>query len=183
MSGDPEESTSNGAYYRLMLYAALFGGLFSLITTGYITLYNEGVKFFGQHSVYLFKINFWPLILLGVSGVFIGLAIKFLGQHGGPGVAQAQYARTGGINYRNLPGILIQGFIALWSGAAVGPGRHLGRALYRQHGYRLPGRDDGQLCLRLWRAVGLGRGRALYLHPAAAQGPLGRSCRPEALRS
>jgi H+/Cl- antiporter ClcA len=121
MSGDPEESTSNGAYYRLMLYAALFGGLFSLITTGYITLYNEGVKFFGQHSVYLFKINFWPLILLGVSGVFIGLAIKFLGQHGGPGVAQAQYARTGGINYRNLPGILIQGFIALWSGAAVGP--------------------------------------------------------------
>src|SRR5215475_10942005 len=121
LSSGVEESTLNRGYYRLMLYAALFGGLFSLITSGYITLYNEGVKFFGQHSVYLFKINFWPLILLGVSGVLIGLAIKFFGQHGGLGVAQTQYAKTGGLKYRNLPSILLQGFIALWSGAAIGP--------------------------------------------------------------
>ena len=104
-----------------MLYAAVFGAFSALVTTGYITLYNQGVKFFGQHSVYLFNINFWPLILLGVAGVFIGLAIKFFGQHGGLGVAQSQYAKTGGVNYRNLPSILLQGFIALWSGAAVGP--------------------------------------------------------------
>lgn len=104
-----------------MLYAGLFGGLFSLVTTGYITLYNQGIKFFGQHSVYLYNINFWPLILLGGAGVFIGLAIKFLGQHGGLGVAQTQYAQAGGLNYRHLPSILLQGFIALWSGAAVGP--------------------------------------------------------------
>ena len=104
-----------------MLYAGLIGGLLSLITTGYITLYNQGIKFFGQHSVYLFNINFWPLILLGVGGVFIGLAIKFFGQHGGLGVAQSQYAKTGGVNYRNLPSILLHGFIALWSGAAIGP--------------------------------------------------------------
>ena len=104
-----------------MLYAAIFGAFSALVTTGYITLYNQGVKFFGQHSVYLFNINFWPLILLGVAGVFIGLAIKFFGQHGGLGVAQSQYAKTGGVNYRNLPSILLQGFIALWSGAAVGP--------------------------------------------------------------
>ena len=104
-----------------MLYAAIFGAFSSLATVGYITLYNQGIKFFGQHSVYLFNINFWPLILLGVAGVFIGLAIKFFGQHGGLGVAQSQYAKTGGVNYRNLPSILLQGFIALWSGAAIGP--------------------------------------------------------------
>ena len=121
MSSGAEESTLKGGYYRLMLYAGLFGGLSSLITTGYITLYNQGIKFFGQHSVFLFNINFWPLILLGVAGVFIGLAIKFFGQHGGLGVAQTQYAQTGGLNYRNLPSILLQGFIALWSGASVGP--------------------------------------------------------------
>jgi chloride channel protein, CIC family len=120
MSGNAD-SKLNGGYYRLMLYAGLFGGLSSLITIGYITLYNQGVKFFGQHSVYLFNINFWPLILLGVAGVFIGLAIKFFGEHGGMGVAQSQYAKTGGVNYRNLPSILLQGFIALWSGAAIGP--------------------------------------------------------------
>jgi hypothetical protein len=46
-----------------MLYAAFS----SLVTVGYLTLYNQGVNFFGQHSVYLFNINFWPLILLGVA--------------------------------------------------------------------------------------------------------------------
>jgi H+/Cl- antiporter ClcA len=104
-----------------MLYAAMFGAFASLVTVGYITLYNQGIKFFAQPSVYLFNINFWPLILLGVAGLFIGLAIKFFGQHGGLGVAQSQYAKTGGLNYHNLPSILLQGFIALWSGAAVGP--------------------------------------------------------------
>ena len=121
MSSGAEESTLKGSYYRLMLYAGLIGGLSALITTGYITLYNQGIKFFGQHILYLFNINIWPLILLGVGGVFIGLAIKFFGQHGGLGVAQSQYAKTGGVNYRNLPSILLQGFIALWSGAAIGP--------------------------------------------------------------
>ena len=58
---------------------------------------------------------------MGIAGVFIGLAIKFFGQRGGLGVAQSQYAQTGGLNYRNVPSILVQGFIALWSGASVGP--------------------------------------------------------------
>jgi H+/Cl- antiporter ClcA len=121
MSSAGENSTSKTSYYRLMLYAAIFGAFASLVTGGYITLYNLGVKFFAQPSVYLFNINFWPLILMGVAGLFIGLAIKFFGQHGGIGVAQSQYAKTGGLNYHNLPSILLQGFIALWSGAAVGP--------------------------------------------------------------
>ncbi|MGB7558671.1 MAG: chloride channel protein, partial [Nitrososphaeraceae archaeon] len=104
-----------------MVYAALFGALASLLTTGYITLYSQGVKFFGQVSIFIYNINFWPLILLGLAGVFIGLAIKFFGQHGGLGVAQRQYAQTGSLDYRHLPSILLQGFISLWSGAAVGP--------------------------------------------------------------
>jgi H+/Cl- antiporter ClcA len=121
MTGEAAESKLNPGYYRLMLYAALFGAFSSLITAGYITLYNQGIKFFAQANLFLFNINFWPLVLLSVAGVFIGLAIKFFGQHGGLGVAQRQYAQTGRLNYRNLPSILLQGFIALWSGAAVGP--------------------------------------------------------------
>ena len=120
MSGNAE-SKLNGGYYRLMLYAAIIGALASLATTGYITLVNLGIKFFGQPTLILSNVNFWPLILLVVGGVFIGLAIKFFGQRGGLGVAQSQYAQTGGLNYRNVPSILLQGFISLWSGAAVGP--------------------------------------------------------------
>jgi len=104
-----------------MVYAALFGALSSLLTTGYITLYNQGVKFLAQPNLVLYKVNIWPLILLTVAGVFIGLVIKFFGQPGGLGVAQTEYAQTGGLSYRKLPNILLQGFIALWSGAAIGP--------------------------------------------------------------
>src|SRR4030095_12457519 len=88
MSGNAE-SKLNGGYYRLMLYAALFGAFSSLLTAGYITLYNQGVNFFGQPNLFLFNINFWPLVLLSVAGVFIGLAIKFFGQHGGIGSCTA----------------------------------------------------------------------------------------------
>jgi H+/Cl- antiporter ClcA len=104
-----------------MVYAAIVGTLASLVTTGYITLYNLGVNFFGQPTFIIFNINLWPLILLSIAGVAIGITIKFFGQRGGLGVAQSQYAETGGINYRNVPSILLQGFISLWSGAAVGP--------------------------------------------------------------
>jgi len=120
MSGE-KESILKASYYRLMVYAALFGALSSLLTTGYITLYNQGVKFLAQPNLVLYNVNIWPLILLTVAGVFIGLVIKFFGQHGGLGVAQTQYAQTGGLSYRKLPSILLQGFIALWSGAAIGP--------------------------------------------------------------
>jgi H+/Cl- antiporter ClcA len=121
-SGAPETALKT-RYYVLLLYAALFGALFSLLTAGYITLYNWGVKFFQQPSS-LFKIggiSFWPLILLTIAGVLIGLAIKFFGQHAGLGVAQGQYAKTGRIIPRYVPSILLEAFIALWSGAAIGP--------------------------------------------------------------
>ncbi len=121
-SGAPETALKT-SYYLLLLYAALFGALFSLLTAAYITLYNWGVKFFQQPSSF-FKvggISFWPLILLTIAGVLIGLAIKFFGQHAGLGVAQGQYAKTGRIIPRYVPSILLEAFIALWSGAAVGP--------------------------------------------------------------
>jgi H+/Cl- antiporter ClcA len=108
-------------YYLLMVYAAVFGAISSLFTVGYITLYQLGVKFFEQGSVLVLNINIWPLILVTGAGVVIGLVIKFFGQRGGLGVAQQEYAKTGRLKPRDVPSILLQGFISLWSGAAVGP--------------------------------------------------------------
>lgn len=108
-------------YYLLMVYAAVFGAISSLLTVGYITLYQLGVKFFEQGSVLVLNINIWPLILVTGAGVVIGLVIKFFGQRGGLGVAQQEYAKTGRLKPRDVPSILLQGFISLWSGAAVGP--------------------------------------------------------------
>ncbi len=100
MSGEPDAGLKT-SYYLLMVYAALFGALSSLLTVGYITLYNLGIKFFEQGNLFVFNINIWPLVLLTGAGVLIGLAIKFFGNHGGLGVAQREYAQTGRFNYRN----------------------------------------------------------------------------------
>lgn len=120
MTSEPEAGLKT-SFYLLMAYAALIGAISSLLTAGYITLYNQGIKFFEQVNLFVFNVNIWPLVLLTGAGVLIGLLIKFFGQRGGLGVAQREYAQTGRLNPRNLPSILLQAFISLWSGAAVGP--------------------------------------------------------------
>jgi H+/Cl- antiporter ClcA len=110
------------SYPLLLIYAALFGVGAALLTAAYITVYNWGVKFFEQPSHFGLTIGrFWPLVLLTVGGLLLGLAIKFTGQRGGLGVAQREYAQTGQLNPRNLPSIMLEAMITLWSGAAVGP--------------------------------------------------------------
>src|ERR687892_2343166 len=90
-------------FYKLMIYSALFGALSSLLTVGYITLYNVGTKFFEQVSLIILNINIWPLILLTL---LVGIVIKIFGQNGGLGVVQSQYSQTGRINPRKVPSIL-----------------------------------------------------------------------------
>jgi H+/Cl- antiporter ClcA len=104
-----------------MIFAALCGTLSSLLTVGYITIYQQGIMLFEQVSLMVLDINIWPLVLLTIAGVLIGLVIKFFGQNGGLGIAQVQYAQTGRINPRKVPSIILQGFLSLWSGAPVGP--------------------------------------------------------------
>jgi H+/Cl- antiporter ClcA len=122
-TGEPETGLKT-SYYLLMVYAAFFGALSSLLAAAYITLYNWGVNFFKQPSQNVLKIgpfSFWPLVLLTVGGVLLGLVIKFFGQHAGLGVAQGQYTKTGRLTPRYVPSIMLEAFITLWSGAAVGP--------------------------------------------------------------
>jgi hypothetical protein len=66
------------SFYLLMLCAALFGALSSLLAVGFITLYNQGVNFFEQVNLVVLNINVWPLVLLTGAG----LVIKFFGQNG-----------------------------------------------------------------------------------------------------
>lgn len=115
------ETPPKTSYYRMLVLAAIFGALSSLLTAAYITLYNQGIKFFEKPHVLVLGINVWPFLLVTIAGLLIGIMIKFLGQHAGLGVAQRQYGQTGRIDPRYLPRILLQGFTALWSGAAIGP--------------------------------------------------------------
>jgi H+/Cl- antiporter ClcA len=120
MTMEPDVPSKIG-FFNLMILAALFGALSSLLAVGYITLYSQGTKIFEQLSFMVLNINIWPLVLLTIAGVLVGLVIKFFGQNGGLGIAQSQYAQTGRINPRKVPSIMLQAFISLWSGASVGP--------------------------------------------------------------
>ena len=136
-------------FYKLMIYSALFGALSSLLTVGYITLYNVGINLFEQVSLIVLNVNIWPLILLTGGGLLVGIVIKIFGQNGGLGVVQSQYAQTGRINPRKVPSIMLQSFISLWSGAAVGPEGSLtfltgGFGTYLSERLRLQ-KDDVQL--------------------------------------
>lgn len=118
MANEPDAGLKT-SFYLLMAYAALFGVLSSLLAVGFITLYNQSTEFFEQVSLVVLYINIW--VLLTSAGIFVGLVIRFFGQNGGLGVAQRQYAQNGRLNAKNLPGIMLQALIGLWSGAAVGP--------------------------------------------------------------
>jgi H+/Cl- antiporter ClcA len=120
-SGEPEIQVK-ASFLLLMVYAMLFGAVFGLVAAAFLTIYDLGVKFFQEPSHFGLNIGqFWPLVLLTVGGLLLGLAIKFTGQHGGLGVPQRQYAETGRIQYRYLPSIMLEALISLFSGAAVGP--------------------------------------------------------------
>ena len=67
MTGEPETALKSSSYL-LMVYALLFGALSSLLAVAYITLSNQGIKFFEQPSLFVLNINIWPLVLLTVAG-------------------------------------------------------------------------------------------------------------------
>jgi H+/Cl- antiporter ClcA len=121
-TNDEPDAPVKASYYLLMVYAALFGAGAAVLAAAYVSLYNWGVKFFADPSHFGLPVTrFWPLVLLTVAGVIVGIAIKFLGQHSGLGVVQRQYAEAGQVTPRYLPAIMLQAIIVLWSGAAVGP--------------------------------------------------------------
>jgi hypothetical protein len=71
----------------MLVLAVVFGALSSLLTAAYITLYNQGIKFFEKPHVSSLGINVWPFLLVIIAGLLslIGVMIKFLGQHAGQG--------------------------------------------------------------------------------------------------
>ncbi len=120
-SGGPVPATKT-SYALLMAYAAVFGAGSAVLGAAFLIVYNWGVTFFEQPSHLGLNLGrFWPLILLTVGGLLVGLAIKFTGEHAGMGAGQQEYARTGQINPRNLPSVILEAIISLWSGAPVGP--------------------------------------------------------------
>ena len=65
--------------------------------------------------------------------------------------------------------------------AAPGPGQVIGRSVHCGACYWQQKRDDGQLCLWIWRRVGVRGGGAVHVLADAAKGPVQRASRVEAV--
>ena len=66
MTQQPEKPLKT-RYYLLMIYAALFGALSSLLAAAYITLYNWGIKFFEQPTLFILNLSMKIQVLLTVK--------------------------------------------------------------------------------------------------------------------
>jgi H+/Cl- antiporter ClcA len=113
--------TSGTDLLRLIILAGVIGALTSLLTAVYLFAASWGESFFGAPFGEVNIAMFWPLILLTIGGLVVGLTIKYAGEHLQLGSTQKEFAEKGRLNYRHLPSIALQTILSLWAGASVGP--------------------------------------------------------------
>ncbi|MCW4025440.1 MAG: chloride channel protein [Candidatus Bathyarchaeota archaeon] len=123
MASDKNSIFASGLYlFKVLILAAGIGALASLLTIGYLFLAGWGESFFEAPFEGTPYALFWPLILLTIGGVLIGLTIKYAGEHIHLGSTQKEFSETKGrLNYRHLPSIITQCILSLWAGASIGP--------------------------------------------------------------
>jgi hypothetical protein len=88
-SGPPQASQM----IKLVLLAAIVGAVVSLLTAAYLIVSEWGVAFFENPIGGLSIGMFWPLILLVIGGLAVGLIARYAGEHLQLGSTQREYAR------------------------------------------------------------------------------------------
>ncbi|MGW1086035.1 chloride channel protein [Streptomyces sp. NPDC002596] len=121
---DPFALIRSRRYVGLLLMAALLGVPISAVAFGFLALthelqaltYSDLPKALGFHATP----SWWPLPLLVVAGLLVGLTIRFLPGTGGHRPAEG-LALAGPPPAVELPGIAIAALASLGAGAVLGP--------------------------------------------------------------
>jgi H+/Cl- antiporter ClcA len=124
MPSDPRALLRSRGYLRLLLIAAILGVPVSAAAYGFLALVSylqpqifthlpQGLGFHGEPA-------WWPLLVVAVGGVLVGLAIKYL-----PGTGGAHPAEGFGTHKAptpaELPGVILAALATLLCGAVLGP--------------------------------------------------------------
>lgn len=112
---------------KLLLAAALVGVLAGVVTLVFLTLTRLGTEFIWKTLPTLIGAGgaATPLFIFAVAtagGLIVGVLVRIFGDQ--PALFAellAQFAKTGRIEYRHIPGILLTAFTSLVSGGALGP--------------------------------------------------------------
>jgi H+/Cl- antiporter ClcA len=122
--GDPQELLRSRAYVTLLVLAAVIGAPISAVAWGFLALvsklqgwlYTSLPKALGFHGEPLW----WPVPLLIVAGLLVGLTIRYLPGKGGHSPADGFKAR-GAPTPIELPGVIFAALATLSLGAVLGP--------------------------------------------------------------
>ncbi len=88
---------------KLLIITALIGVIVGLLTALYMTLANWGEALF-ETSPFELQIGFlWPLFLLIIGGLLVGLIIRYTGEHFRLGSTEEGFIKSKGrIEYRQF---------------------------------------------------------------------------------
>ncbi|WP_408992299.1 chloride channel protein [Streptomyces sp. 1268] len=123
-SEDPYAAVRTRKYAVLLLMAAVLGVPVSAVAFGFLALvselqsltYTELPKALGFEATP----SWWPVPLLGVAGLLVGLVVRRLPGGGGHRPAEGLVS-TGAPPAADLPGIVLAALVSLGVGAVLGP--------------------------------------------------------------
>jgi len=122
-TADPVEALRSRRYLALLVLAAVIGVPVSAVAWGFLAVVSKlqgwlftslpsGLGFHGEPL-------WWPLPLLGLSGLLVGLTIRYLPGTGGHSPADG--LQPGSPTPAELPGVLLAALATLALGAVLGP--------------------------------------------------------------
>lgn len=112
------------AYLKVMLLVAVLGAVSAVITFGFIVLVNQATDvLWGQAAAALgWDARLFTLFACAVGGLLVGLLVKLFGDHNAIFAELMQeFGKSGRLDYRNAPGIVVTAFVSLVAGASLGP--------------------------------------------------------------
>ena len=120
---DPMVLLRSRRYLVLLLLAAVLGVPISAAAYGFLSLifsvqrwvYNDLPKALGDDPA----ANWWPVVVLGIAGLVVGLIIRYLPGQGGH--VPAEGFKAGAPHPVELPGVLLACLVGLGLGTVLGP--------------------------------------------------------------
>ena len=124
MADDPQTLLRSRSYLKLLVLAAIVGVPVSAAAYGFLglvdwlqdALFTDAPKALGFDAAP----TWWPLPLLAVAGVLVGLAIRRLPGTGGHSPADG-FKASGALPVDELPGVVLAALATLGFGVVLGP--------------------------------------------------------------
>jgi H+/Cl- antiporter ClcA len=105
-----------------MALVILLGMLSAMLTFAFIALVHQGTHLPWEQAAQALGLDprLFTLLICTIGGLLVGLLVKLFGDHSGIfAEVMREFGRTGRLDYRNAPGIVITAFVSLVSGASL----------------------------------------------------------------